>query len=67
MAQLEDALRQLFVLDAIDKDGHITSLGKKMAKFPLDPSLSRALIAAADNRFPLKFLQETKNPSARQM
>eukprot|EP00210_Caulerpa_lentillifera_P000813 g787.t1 len=48
MAQLEDALRQLFVLDAIDEDGQITPLGKKMTKFPLDPSLSRALVAAAD-------------------
>lgn len=50
MGQLEDALRQLFVLDAIDEDGHITPLGKKMAKFPLDPSLSRALVAAAEEK-----------------
>ena len=47
-AALEDALRQLYVLDAIDIDGRITSIGKSMAKFPLDPCLARALLAAQD-------------------
>lgn len=43
---LEDALRQLYVLDAIDPDGVITPLGKRMAMLPLDPSLARAVIEA---------------------
>lgn len=43
---LEDALKQLYVLDAIDADGKITPLGGLMSKIPLDPALSRALIAA---------------------
>lgn len=47
-AALEDALRQLYVLDAIDEDGQITIIGKSMAKLPLDPCLARALIAAQD-------------------
>ena len=46
---LEDALRQLFVLDALDRDGHITGLGKRMAALPLEPSLARSLVAAADH------------------
>lgn len=28
---LEDALRQLYLIDAIDEDGSITSLGQTMA------------------------------------
>eukprot|EP01018_Ginkgo_biloba_P031799 Gb_15844 [translate_table: standard] len=43
---LEDALKQLFLIDAIGEDGLITSIGRQMAELPLEPSLSRALIAA---------------------
>lgn len=43
---LEEALRQLYVLDALDIDGKITEIGKQMAALPLDPSLSRTLLAA---------------------
>jgi len=46
---LEDALRQLLILDAIDREGHITALGKRMAALPLEPSLARSLLAAADH------------------
>ncbi|PRW39269.1 pre-mRNA-splicing factor ATP-dependent RNA helicase PRP1 [Chlorella sorokiniana] len=45
---LEDALRQLYVLDAIDVNGGITDKGKAMSLLPLDPSLARALLAARD-------------------
>ena len=45
---MEDALRQLLILDALDRDGHITDLGKRMAALPLEPSLARSLLAAAD-------------------
>ncbi|KAL4440347.1 hypothetical protein ABPG75_003348 [Micractinium tetrahymenae] len=45
---LQDALRQLYVLDAIDNNGQITDKGKAMAQLPLDPSLSRALLAAKE-------------------
>ena len=41
-----EALKQLFYLQAIDLDGHITNLGKEMTKFPLDCCYSRALIAS---------------------
>lgn len=46
---LEDALRQLLILDAIDREGHVTALGKRMAALPLEPSLARSLLAAADH------------------
>ena len=37
---------QLWILGALDHTGAITSLGKKMVEFPLDPSLSKMLIQA---------------------
>lgn len=43
---LEGALKQLWVLDALDIDGGITPLGRQMVSLPLDPGLARALIAA---------------------
>ncbi|GLJ23329.1 hypothetical protein SUGI_0441370 [Cryptomeria japonica] len=45
---LEDALKQLYLIDAIDDDGLITKIGRQMAELPLEPSLARALIAAND-------------------
>ncbi|KAK4377010.1 hypothetical protein RND71_003306 [Anisodus tanguticus] len=43
---LEDALKQLYLIDAIDENGSITSIGRKMAELPLEPSLSRTLLEA---------------------
>ncbi|KAG9147645.1 hypothetical protein Leryth_015728 [Lithospermum erythrorhizon] len=43
---LEDALRQLYLIEAIDEGGVITSLGRSMADLPLEPSLSRTLLEA---------------------
>ncbi|XP_055810477.1 probable pre-mRNA-splicing factor ATP-dependent RNA helicase DEAH4 isoform X3 [Solanum dulcamara] len=43
---LEDALKQLYLVDAIDENGSITILGRKMAELPLEPSLSRTLLEA---------------------
>jgi HrpA-like RNA helicase len=48
VASLRDALRQLLILDALDRDGHITDMGRRMAALPLEPSLARSLLAAAD-------------------
>ena len=44
---MEEALRQLFILDCLDHDGDLTALGQRLAKLPLDPSLGRILVAAA--------------------
>lgn len=43
---LEDALKQLYLIDAIDEEGSITSLGRTMGELPLEPSLSRTLLEA---------------------
>ncbi|KAL2475949.1 RNA helicase family protein [Abeliophyllum distichum] len=45
---LEDALKQLYLIDAISEDGSVTSLGRIMAELPLEPSLSRTLLEAND-------------------
>ena len=45
---LEDALRQLYILGAIDMDGHITDMGRRMAALPVEPSVARTLIAATE-------------------
>lgn len=41
-----EALKILYFLQAIDKDGKITKLGQEMAKFPIDCCFSRVLIAS---------------------
>ncbi|XVE92183.1 hypothetical protein REPUB_Repub01dG0075100 [Reevesia pubescens] len=43
---LEDALKQLYLIDGIGEIGTITSIGRTMAELPLEPSLSRILIEA---------------------
>ncbi len=43
-----DALRQLYYFQAIDKDGVVTTLGKQLVEFPLQPSLGRVLIRSRE-------------------
>ncbi|XP_076349561.1 ATP-dependent RNA helicase pea [Tachypleus tridentatus] len=38
------ALEQLYSLSALDSEGLLTRLGRRMAEFPLEPSLSKMLI-----------------------
>ena len=40
------AMEQLYSLGALDDEGLLTRLGRKMAEFPLDPALSKMLIAS---------------------
>eukprot|EP01066_Platyproteum_vivax_P010036 Platyproteum_vivax@DN4463_c0_g1_i1.p1 len=42
------SLKQLYFLDALDMDGHITQVGRKMAEFPLDPNFSKALLQSVE-------------------
>lgn len=42
------ALENLYALSALDEEGLLTRLGRKMADFPLDPSLSKMLIVSVD-------------------
>lgn len=46
---LLNSLNELFFIGALDKTGNLTSLGTAMAKFPLQPSLCKILLTAAQN------------------
>lgn len=37
---------QLYALGALNDRGELTKLGRRMAEFPLDPMLSKALLAS---------------------
>ncbi len=43
---LVKALEQLYALGALNDMGDLTKLGRRMAEFPIDPMLSKTLIAA---------------------
>lgn len=42
------ALLELYTLNAIDEKGELTSLGRKMADFPMEPTLAKTLIISAE-------------------
>ena len=44
MTSLED----LYMLEALDDDGELTPLGRKMADFPMEPALAKTLIKSVD-------------------
>ncbi|KAI5950699.1 PRP22 [Candida theae] len=46
MTSLED----LYMLEALDDDGELTQLGRKMADFPMEPALAKTLIKSVDLR-----------------
>ncbi|KAH6570469.1 hypothetical protein BASA60_007677 [Batrachochytrium salamandrivorans] len=41
------AIKQLFLLSAVDENGHLTPLGRQLGDLPCSPFLARALISAA--------------------
>ncbi|CAM9805601.1 unnamed protein product [Scytosiphon promiscuus] len=43
-----EALQHLYCLGALDQDGRATERGRRMSRFPLEPSLSRTLLEAGD-------------------
>ena len=45
---LISAMEQLYNLGALDEEGLLTKLGQKMAEFPLEPPLSKMLLANVD-------------------
>lgn len=45
---LISAMEQLYNLGALDEEGLLTKLGRKMAEFPLEPPLSKMLLASVD-------------------
>ena len=46
---LHQAVRQLFLLGALDRDGNLTQNGRAMAKLPIEPCLARTLLSAIGN------------------
>jgi len=40
------AIEQLTSLGALDQSGELTSLGRKMAEFPVDPKMSKSIVSA---------------------
>ncbi|KAI7865442.1 P-loop containing nucleoside triphosphate hydrolase protein [Spinellus fusiger] len=45
---VKNALKQLYLLGAIDEVGVITPLGEKMSHFPLSPALAKVLVSSAE-------------------
>ncbi|CAB4031681.1 probable ATP-dependent RNA helicase DHX40, partial [Paramuricea clavata] len=43
-----EAVKQLYILGALDRDGGITAIGHNMVLFPLSPCLSRILLASLE-------------------
>ena len=43
-----NSMYQLWILGALDNTGELTTMGRKMVEFPLDPSLSKTLIISAE-------------------
>jgi pre-mRNA-splicing factor ATP-dependent RNA helicase DHX38/PRP16 len=43
-----NSMYQLWVLGALDNTGALTTLGRQMVEFPLDPALSKMLIVSVD-------------------
>lgn len=54
------ALEQLFALGALNDRGELTKLGRRMAEFPLDPMLSKMILASEQ----YKVLLPKKCPTA---
>ncbi|KAK9150108.1 hypothetical protein Syun_008417 [Stephania yunnanensis] len=54
---LISAMEQLYSLGALDDEGLLTKLGRKMAEFPLEPPLSKMLLLAQADQKRAKFFQ----------
>ncbi|KAF5137090.1 Pre-mRNA-splicing factor ATP-dependent RNA helicase prp22 [Metarhizium anisopliae] len=44
------ALEELYALSALDDEGLLTRLGRKMADFPMDPASAKVLLSAVDHQ-----------------
>ena len=56
ITNLRMQLFEALILGALDNTGQMTTLGKKMVEFPLDPSLSKMLIISEEMRCSLDIL-----------
>ncbi|KAK4252254.1 P-loop containing nucleoside triphosphate hydrolase protein [Corynascus novoguineensis] len=48
---VEKALLHLHILGALDDNGSITEVGRRMVQFPVSPPYARVLLAAADSKY----------------
>ena len=44
------AMESLYALGALDEEGLLTALGRKMAEFPLEPNLSKILLTSVEKK-----------------
>jgi len=51
---ISNALEELFILQALNKNGQLTNIGKIMSIFPLDPKLSKSLLIAITLKAPVE-------------
>lgn len=61
------ALEQLYALGALNDKGELTKLGRRMAEFPIDPMLSKTLIAAEKYKCTEEVSRFSKGKSGRLM
>ena len=47
---------QLWILGALDNTGALTDVGRQMVEFPLDPALSKMLIASVEMKYSAEVL-----------
>jgi len=47
------AMEQLYSLGALDEEGLLTRVGRKMAEFPLEPQMSKMLLTSVCTEFSL--------------
>ncbi|GAM25782.1 hypothetical protein SAMD00019534_089570 [Acytostelium subglobosum LB1] len=48
LSAIQKSLEQLYCLDALDHSGALTTLGRKMSQFPLEPIYSKTLIKSEE-------------------
>lgn len=55
-ATIQASMYNLWALEALDINGDLTDLGKKMVEFPLDPSMSKILIVSGKYKCSVEIL-----------
>jgi len=48
VATMVNALHALYTLDALDDEGFLTPIGRRMAEFPMEPALAKTVLASVD-------------------
>lgn len=67
---VREGYKTLEELGAISPEGHITEIGRRMAKLPVDPRISRIILAAVDEHalpelLPIAAMLESQDPRER--